>query len=40
MIDLLTGFVSFIAGVIISGVGVSVILAGVKILYTGLGWVF
>lgn len=40
MIELITGLVSFIAGIITAGVGFTVVLAGLKIMHTGIGWVF
>ena len=38
MIELLESIVSFIAGIIACGFGFSVMLAGIKIMFTGLGW--
>ena len=38
MIEFALNIVSFIAGVFTAGFGFAVTLAGLKILYTGLGW--
>ena len=40
MIDILYNFVSIIAGLVTAGLGFTVILAGIKILLTGFGWMF
>ena len=40
MIDLLFSIVNFIAGIITSGLGFAITLAGLKIIYIGLGWLF
>lgn len=40
MIDFLFTIVNTIAGLIIAGVGVTIILTGFKIMFTGIGWVF
>jgi len=40
MIEFLINFINFIAGIIVTGLGVTVTLAGFKIILTGLGWVF
>ena len=38
MIEILWNFVNFFAGVIVAGLGFTVTLAGLKIMYTGIGW--
>ena len=38
MLDILFNFVNFMAGIIVAGLGFTVTLAGLKIMYTGLGW--
>ena len=40
MIEFVFSIVNFIAGVFTAGFGFAVALAGLKILYTGLGWLF
>jgi hypothetical protein len=40
MIELFFNLVSSIAGIITTGLGFAVVLTGIKIMITGLGWVF
>ena len=38
MSDFIFGLINFIVGVCMAGFGFTIVLAGLKILYTGLGW--
>lgn len=40
MIDFFFNVIDFIAGVMVSGLGFAITLAGLKLIITGLGWLF